>query len=74
MYCIGPAYFYWQASKRAGDWGKVAWYEKSWLFVMIFAIFPFCFFVGLVSSIKGIASGWSGESMVPFACIQASQL
>jgi len=69
-----PAYFYFKASKRAGHWGGVPVLEKMWLGTMVFVIFPFCFFVGLASSISDIASGWSGESKVPFACIQASQL
>ncbi|QDZ20804.1 amino acid transporter [Chloropicon primus] len=69
-----PAYFYYKASTAAGDWGAVPKYEKAWLGAMMFVLFPFCFFVGLASSISGIATGWSGESKVPFACIQASQL
>ena len=68
-----PAYFYVVACMRAGDWKAVPFWEKGWLGFMIFFVFPFCFFVGLVSSISGIASSWTGAG-TPFGCIVASQL
>ena len=66
-----PAYFYYKSSKNAGDWAKVPIYEKGWLGIMIFVITPICFFVGLVSSVKGIADNWSGAGK-PFACSVSS--
>ena len=68
-----PAYFYVVACMRAGDWKAVPLWEKGWLGFMIVVVFPFCFFVGLVSSISGIASSWTGAGS-PFSCIVASQL
>jgi len=69
-----PAYFYIQACRKNGDWAGVPIYEKAWLATMIVVLFPFCFGVGLVSSISGIATNWSGSDQKPFQCIVASQL
>ena len=69
-----PSYFYMSSAKRAGDWAGVPIYEKAWLATMIVVLFPFCFGVGLVSSISGIATNWSGSDQKPFQCIVASQL
>ena len=68
-----PAYSYVQVTRRVGDWGAVPWYEKGYLLFIIFFVFPFCFLVGLASSVSGIISGWSGAGQ-PFACIVASRL
>jgi len=68
-----PAYFYMKSAMNAGDWKDVPFYEKGWLFFMMCFVAPFCFFVGLASSISGIVESWSGAGS-PFACIVASQL
>ena len=63
-----PSYFYWKAAQRAGDWPKVPFYEKAWIYFSIFVMTPWCCGFGTYSAFTDVVNDYLGGAITPFAC------
>ena len=61
-------YFYWTASRRAGDWPNVPIYEKAWIFFSIFIVTPWCFGFGLYAAFDIVVQDYQSGNITPFSC------